>query len=80
MILLAKEITIGNLKNVIAYLCDGTELEQSGELHGYTDTTFAVNRNGYTYVYDTNNQEIFKHPNTSKYAKDDLDALLEVDK
>lgn len=80
MIVLAKEITICSLKYVVAYLNDGTELKQSGELHGYTDTTFAVNRNGYTYVYDTNNQEIFKHPDTSKYTKDDLEVFLEVNK
>ncbi len=80
MIFLAKETTIGNSKYVIAYLNDGKELKQQGELHGYTDSTFAVNRKGCTYVYDINNQEIFKHPKVSRYAKDDLETLLEINK
>lgn len=80
MIILAKEINIGNSKYVIAYLNDGKELKQQGELHGYTDSTFAVNRKGCTCVYDTSNQEIFKYPKVSQYAKDDWKAFLEVNK
>lgn len=80
MILLAKEINYGNSKYVFAYLENGDELKQQGELQGYTDTTFAVNRNGYTYVYDKNNKEIFRHPKENLNAKDDLEVLLEVNK
>lgn len=78
MILLSKEITMGNSKYVLTYLDDGTELRQQGELYGYTDTTFAVVRNDHTYVYDTNNREIFKYPKENKYAKDDLEVFVEV--
>ena len=77
-ILLAKEISIGNTKYVIAYLNDGKELKQQGMLQGYTNTTFAVNRNHCTYVYDVHNNEIFKHPNTNPYTADDLEVVLEV--
>lgn len=80
MIILAKEIIIGNLKYVVAYLKSGKELKQQGELQGYTDTTFAVNRNGCTFVYDKNNQEVFKHPKENLNAKDDLEVFLEVNK
>ena len=57
MILLAKEINIGK-EYVLVYLSNGDEIKQQGTLHGYTDTTFAVNREGYTYVYDINNKVI----------------------
>lgn len=80
MIILAKEIPIGKSKFVYVYLDDGKELKQQGELQGYTDTTFAVNRNGNTYVYDINNQEIFKHPPQNTNIKDDLEIMLEVNK
>ena len=78
MILLAKEIVIGNVKYVVAYLKNGKELRQQGELQGYTDTNFAVNRNGYTYVYGKNNNVIFKHPKENQNAKDDLEVFIEV--
>lgn len=80
LILFANEITIGNVKYVVAHLKNGKELKQQGELHGYTDTTFAVNRNGQTYVYDINNREIFNHPKENQNAKNDLDVILEVNK
>lgn len=80
MIILAKEVDFGNLKYVIAYLSDGKELKQQGELQGYTDTTFAVNRNGCTFVYDINNKEIFKLPKENPNAKDDLEIFLEINK
>ncbi len=80
MILLAEEIIIGTSKYVCAYLKSGEKLKQQGELQGYTDTTFAVNRNGQTYVYDINNREIFKHSKESQTAKDDLEVILEVNK
>lgn len=78
MIILAEEVKFGNLTYVVAYLNNGTELKQQGEYHGYTDTTFAVKRNGCIYVYDTNNQMIFKHPKENQNAKDDLEVFLEV--
>lgn len=78
MIVLAKEMSKGNSKVVYVYLNDGKELRQQGGLHGYTDTTFAVNRNGCIYVYNEKNQQIFTHPIKNKYAKDDLEVLLEV--
>ncbi len=80
MIVLAKEIKFGDLTYVVAYLNDGKELKQQGELQGYTDTTFAVNRNGCTFVYDKNNQEVFKHPKENSNTKDDLEVFLEVNK
>lgn len=78
LILLAEEIIIGNSKYVCAYLKNGEKLKQQGELQGYTDTTFAVNRSGQTYVYDVNNREIFKHPKENQNTKDDLEVILEV--
>lgn len=79
MILLAKEINIGK-EYVLVYLSNGDEIKQQGTLHGYTDTTFAVNREGYTYVYDINNKVIFKHPKENKHSKEDIEAILEINK
>ncbi len=80
MILLVKEIANGNSKYVVAYLKNGKELKQQGELHGYTDTTFAVNRNGRIFVYDTNNEEVIIHSQGSRSAKEDLEIISEVNK
>ena len=80
MIISAKEITIGNVKYVVAYLKNGKELKQQGEFHGYTDTTFAVNRNGRIFVYDINNEEVIIHSQRSRSAKEDLEIILEVNK
>ena len=80
MIVLAKEINIGDSKYVVAYLKDGKELKQQGELHGYTDTTFAVNRNGRIFVYDTNNEEVVINSQGNRSAKEDLEIILEVNK
>ena len=80
MILLAKELHIGNSPYVYAFLKNGTTLKQPGTLQGYTGTTFAVDREDCTYVYDENNQLIFSYPLKENHAEDDLNLLLEVNR
>ncbi len=78
MILLAKQVCIDNSDYVIVCLDNGREWKTFGTLHGYTDTTVAIERKNITYVYNENEQVIFKYPDTSKYAKDDLEILLDI--
>ena len=76
MIVLAKENPDSNY--VYAYLDNGKELKQPGKLHGYTDSSFAVEQNNVIRVFNERNEEIYKYPPNNPHAKDDLEAILAV--